>query len=227
MKNLLVLSGGLDSTAALHIHKDTIHMAISFDYGSKHNGREIAHAIDSCDSLGIPHQIIKLKQVMKHMKSSLLSGEVPEGHYADDNMKSTVVPFRNAIMLSIATGIADSNNLDGVIIATHKGDFAQYPDCTVAFNAGIKVAMYAGTHNGIQLMAPFAALDKREIATLGVDAGMIPSNTYSCYKGGENHCGKCGTCVERIWALRFLDDKTQYENTTFAIIELKKSGEWK
>jgi 7-cyano-7-deazaguanine synthase len=203
MKNtLLILSGGLDSTSALYIHKNYISLAVSFNYGSNHNSREIEMAAYNCEKLGIEHKIIDLKEVFKGMKSSLLGTEaVPYGHYEDETMKSTVVPFRNGIMLSIATAIAEDNNLGSVMIGSHKGDNAVYPDCRPEFNAGIRAAMRMGTYNNIDLVAPFETITKKELAQKGIEAGMNPDFTYSCYEGGEIHCGKCSTCRERDWAL--------------------------
>jgi 7-cyano-7-deazaguanine synthase len=227
MKILLIYSGGLDSTSALHVYKDQIGLAVSFDYGSHHNAREIAMARLNCADLGIKHEVIYMQEVMSDIKSSLLGdGKVPHGHYAEDNMKSTVVPFRNAIMLSIATGIADSNGFDAVMIASHRGDFAQYPDCTSDFNTSMSIAMEKGTHNNIQLLRPFQNDDKREVARRGVKAHMIPALTYSCYEGGEKHCGRCGTCVERIWALKGLNDMTKYDDPCYAQGILTEKGEW-
>jgi 7-cyano-7-deazaguanine synthase len=213
---LLIYSGGMDSTAALYAFREQIAMAISFDYGSRHNGQEIAMAIHNCEMLDIPHVVIPLADVMKHMRSALLGDEpVPHGHYASDNMRSTVVPFRNGIMLSIATGIADSKGLKAVMIGSHSGDFAQYPDCTEKFNVGMEIAMAEGTHNHITLSAPFETFSKREVAHLGLANGMDPAFTYSCYEGEEVHCGRCGTCVERLEALKGVEDNTKYKDATY------------
>lgn len=226
MKTLLIYSGGLDSSSALHLYKDQISLAVSFNYGSRHNDREIKMAKLNCERLGIKHKVIDLKEVFTNMKSSLLGSEaIPHGHYAEDNMKSTVVSFRNGIMLSIAAGIADSNKLDAVMLASHKGDNAQYPDCTPVFNLSMGDAIFHGTGSGIKLLSPFAYIDKKEIANRGVSAGMVPSQTYSCYEGEEEHCGKCGTCVERIWALDGIDDDTIYKDKDYAIDILLSTGE--
>jgi len=224
---VLIYSGGLDSTSALYKFRENIKLAISFNYGSKHNNEEIKYAEYNCKELGIPHKVIDLKAPFTAFKSSLLgAGDIPHGHYAEDNMASTVVPFRNGIMLSIAAGIAESNNLSTVMLASHLGDNAQYPDCTRDFNKAMNEAIVSGTGNKVELYAPFAGLTKDEIALIGVKNGVKPELTYSCYEGDKIHCGKCGTCVERVWALRNLDDKTEYKDKEYAIKILKESGEW-
>lgn len=138
---------------------------------------------------------------------------IPEGHYADENMKSTVVPFRNGIMLAIACGLAESRGLDEVLIANHAGDHAIYPDCRPAFIEAMASTMRHGTYNGVSLCAPYTRLTKTQIAEIGAKIGVDFSLTYSCYKGGAKHCGKCGTCVERKEALRDanIQDPTEYE----------------
>ncbi len=208
MKNILLsLSGGLDSCSALHIHKDRIALAVSFHYGSNHNDQELRMAKLNCERLDIPHKVIDLKAVFEGMHSSLLgSGAIPEGHYEDATMKSTVVPFRNGIMLSVLTGIAEDKDLKSVMIASHAGDNEVYPDCRPSFNAGMRAAMVNGTYNAIDLWTPFAQLTKPELAKLGIEAGMVPEQTYSCYVGGEVPCGKCSTCRERDWALGLRDE---------------------
>ena len=129
-------------------------------------------------------------------------------------MKSTVVPFRNGIMLAIAAGIAESNGLKRVMIANHAGDHSIYPDCRPGFVNAMSEAMSAGTYENITVFAPYTYLSKKEIAEHGKALGLDYSETYSCYKGGEKHCGKCGTCRERIMALREagIEDKTEYES---------------
>lgn len=216
MKNsVIIVSGGMDSITLLYDHKDEIALGISFDYGSNHNAREIPFAKMHCERLGIKHITINLDFMHQYFKSSLLDGAeaIPEGHYADDNMKSTVVPFRNGIMLSIAIGIAESNNLDQVFIANHGGDHTIYPDCRPEFINAIDAAATAGTYNNVKVVAPYTKITKSDIARIGKKLGIDYTETWSCYKGGEVHCGKCGTCVERKEALAEagIDDKTLYE----------------
>lgn len=216
MKNsVIIVSGGMDSITLLYDHKDEIALGISFDYGSNHNAREIPFAKMHCERLGIKHITINLDFMHQYFKSSLLDGAeaIPEGHYADDNMKSTVVPFRNGIMLSIAIGIAESNNLDQVFIANHGGDRTIYPDCRPEFINAIDAAATAGTYNNVKVVAPYTKITKSDIARIGKKLGIDYTETWSCYKGGEVHCGKCGTCVERKEALAEagIEDKTIYE----------------
>lgn len=216
MKNsVIIVSGGMDSITLLYDHKDEIALGISFDYGSNHNAREIPFAKMHCERLGIKHITINLDFMHQYFKSSLLDGAeaIPEGHYADDNMKSTVVPFRNGIMLSIAIGIAESNNLDQVFIANHGGDHTIYPDCRPEFINAIDAAATAGTYNNVKVVAPYTQITKSDITRIGKKLGIDYTETWSCYKGGEVHCGKCGTCVERKEALAEagIEDKTIYE----------------
>lgn len=213
--SLIIVSGGMDSITLLHYRKEQISLAVTFDYGSNHNRRETEYAAYHCKSLGIEHIVIPLSFIHDYFKSSLLQGAdaIPEGHYTAENMKSTVVPFRNGIMLAVACGIAESRGLDRVLIANHNGDHAIYPDCRENFIAAMGKAMEAGTYEHISIDAPFTDISKTDIALIGKRLGIDYSKTYSCYKGGEKHCGKCGTCVERKEALRNaeIEDTTEYE----------------
>ena len=201
---MIIVSGGMDSITLLHERKDTIALAVSFDYGSNHNAREIPFARLHCQRLGIRHVVIPLAFMQQYFKSSLLDGAdaIPDGHYADSNMKSTVVPFRNGIMLSIAVGIAESNSLRRVLIANHGGDHAIYPDCRPEFITAIDAAAKAGTYVDVAIEAPYTNISKTDIARRGKSLAIDYSETWSCYKGGQVHCGTCGTCVERKEALR-------------------------
>lgn len=202
--SVIVLSGGMDSTTLLHEYKNRIALAVTFDYGSKHNAREIECARINCRMLDIEHLVIPLEFMGRYFKSSLLIGgeDIPEGHYEDENMKSTVVPFRNGIMLSIAAGLAESRGLRKVMLANHGGDHAIYPDCRPGFVEAMSKAIQEGTYEGVTIFAPYTNITKSDIARRGKSLGVDYSLTYSCYKGGERHCGKCGTCVERLEALR-------------------------
>ena len=214
-KSLIILSGGMDSVTLLHNYKREIALAVTFDYGSNHNAREIECAKANCSLLGIEHIIIPLNFIREYFTSSLLSGAsaIPEGHYQDETMKSTVVPFRNGIMLAIACGLAESRGLNKVFIANHAGDHAIYPDCRPKFIDSMASTMFLGTYNGVQLYAPYTNLTKAQIAKIGASIGVDYAVTYSCYKGGEKHCGKCGTCIERKESLRDanIQDPTEYE----------------
>lgn len=213
--SLIVVSGGMDSVTLLYEYAERIALAVSFDYGANHNAQEIPFARLHCARLGIKHIVIPLAFMKEYFKSSLLSGgeAIPEGHYADENMKSTVVPFRNGIMLSIACGIAESNGLKQVLIANHGGDHAIYPDCRSEFIHAMDSAMRAGTYENIGISAPYTHISKSDIAARGKKLQVNYAETWSCYKGGTKHCGKCGTCIERKEAFREagIDDTTEYE----------------
>ena len=160
--SVLILSGGMDSTTMLYDKQERIALAITFDYGSKHNAREIPFAKMHCQRLGIKHIVIPLDFMTQYFKSSLLQGgeEIPEGHYADENMRSTVVPFRNGIMLSIAVGIAESNGLKYVMMANHSGDHTIYPDCTPQFVEAFNNAAMAGTFVKVALCSPYTNMTR-------------------------------------------------------------------
>jgi len=219
MKVVVLVSGGMDSVAALYhaASENEVVAALSFDYGSKHNHREIPFARYHADHLGIPHQVISLGFVNELFASDLLKsgGEVPDGHYEEATMKATVVPFRNGIMLAIAAGFAESREAEGLFIAAHSGDHAIYPDCREEFMAPMAEALQQGTYVGIQVLRPFIAIRKEDIAARGHELGVDFSQTWSCYKGGEIHCGKCGTCVERreAFLLSGIPDPTVYVET--------------
>lgn len=205
----------MDSVTLLYEYRDRVALAVTFDYGSNHNRREAAFAKLHCERLGIEHLLIPLNFIHDYFKSSLLEGAdaIPEGHYAAENMKSTVVPFRNGIMLSIACGIAESRGLKNVMIANHFGDHSIYPDCRAAFVEAMSQAMSEGTYDGVKVFAPYTGISKTDIARHGATLGIDYTETYSCYKGGAKHCGKCGTCVERKEALHDagVEDRTEYE----------------
>ena len=213
--SVIIVSGGMDSITLLYDKKDEIALGISFDYGSNHNAKEIPFAEMHCKRLGIKHITINFDFMHQYFKSSLLQGAeaIPEGHYADENMKSTVVPFRNGIMLSIAIGIAESNHLKKVLIANHGGDHTIYPDCRPQFIEAIDAAANAGTFVNVRVEAPYTNITKGDIARIGKRLGLDYTETWSCYKGGEKHCGKCGTCIERKEALleAGIHDATEYE----------------
>lgn len=211
---LMVLSGGMDSVTMLHEYADEIDMAVNFSYGSNHNMRELECARLHCRQLGLELVEIDLSFIGKYFHSSLLEGAdaVPDGDYDFDNMKSTVVPFRNGIMLAAAAGLAESHGLDCVMIANHAGDHAIYPDCRGSFIDAMARAIAEGTYEGISLKAPYTYLNKADIALRGKRLGIDYATTYSCYKGLEHHCGRCGTCLERRKALADagIEDTTVY-----------------
>ncbi len=207
-KDIIILySGGMDSTVALYQYSSGIRLALSFNYGSKHNEKEIERAILNCKNLNIEHRTIELDLNKMGFTSDLLTsgGEIPNGHYEDENMKKTVVPFRNGIMLSIAAGIAESMECNKLLISNHAGDHAIYPDCREEFILTMNSAINAGTYNHVEIMAPFTHLSKREIALIGKELNVPYENTYSCYNGQDIHCGSCGTCIERKEVLEGFD----------------------
>jgi 7-cyano-7-deazaguanine synthase len=212
----VLVSGGMDSVAALYdAHQQHIvAVALSFDYGSKHNHKEIPLAAWHCRKLRIPHRVISLDFVGQFFKSDLLkSGSaIPDGHYEEQSMKQTVVPFRNGIMLSIAGGYAESIGANGLVIAAHAGDHAIYPDCREDFMKSMADALRLGTYAAVEILRPFIHRTKAQIAQRGHDLGVDFSQTWSCYKGANIHCGTCGTCVERreAFMLAGIPDPTVY-----------------
>lgn len=218
-KVVVLLSGGMDSVTALYdaAERYTVVAAASFDYGSKHNPCEIPFARWHAQHLAVPHVTVPLAFVGDEFTSDLLQkgGEIPKGHYEELTMKKTVVPFRNGIMLAIAAGLAESRGADGLVIAAHAGDHAIYPDCRESFMQAMGDAIRLGTYAHVELLRPFIQLTKAEIAKRGKELGVDYARTWSCYVGGEKHCGECGTCVERreAFLLAGILDPTSYLST--------------
>lgn len=219
MKVVVLCSGGIDSTVALYQarQRHEVLAGLSFDYGSKHNPREIPLARHHCRELEIPHQTIRLDFIGELFASSLLrsGGEIPEGHYEEDTMRQTVVPFRNGILLAAAAGLAESLGAEGITIGAHAGDHAIYPDCREPFMAAMSEAIERGTYAGVKVLRPFISASKADIVRLGTELGVDFGQTWSCYKGGDLHCGVCGTCVERreAFAIAGHPDPVSYERT--------------
>lgn len=220
-KSVVVLcSGGMDSVVALHwaARAHTVATVLSFHYGSKHNDREIPFAAWHAASLGLPHTTLHLDFMGECFDSHLLKsgGDIPKGHYEEETMKQTVVPFRNGIMLSVAAGLAESKGSSGLVIAAHSGDHAIYPDCREEFMRAMGDAIRLGTYADVELIRPFIDHTKADIARIGDDLGVDFSQTWSCYVGGDTHCGECGTCVERreAFELAGVPDPTHYSNTS-------------
>ncbi len=216
MKVVVLLSGGVDSVTALHQsvceHEEVV--ALSFDYGARHNARELPFAEYQCRLLGVPHRIARFDFMEKLFRSDLLKGggDIPEGPYNEDNMRQTVVPFRNGVFLAIAAGFAESVGAGGLVIAAHSGDHSLYPDCRESFMLPMAEAIRAGTDPGIEVLRPFIQEKKDTIIALGTKLGIDYAQTWSCYQGRDLHCGKCGTCIERrqSFALARVEDPTQY-----------------
>jgi 7-cyano-7-deazaguanine synthase len=210
--SVIIVSGGMDSITLLYDYLERIGLAITFDYGSKHNAKEIPFAKLHCEKLSIQHITIPLLFINDYFKSDLLQsgGDIPEGHYESENMKSTVVPFRNGIMLSIASGIAESNGFNNILLGNHSGDHAIYPDCRPEFITAMSEAIQAGTYENVEILAPYTNINKMDIAQIGRKLNIDYSKTWTCYKGEEIHCGVCGSCVERKEALSGFDT-TEYQ----------------
>ena len=204
MKTLVIVSGGADSTTLLYdvIAQGDEVTAISFNYGQKHK-KELNCAAKICHKLNIEHKILDISGVFNAvMSSNSLTGdkEVPEGHYAEDTMKSTVVPFRNAIFMINAAAVASTIKYDRVAYGAHGGDHAIYPDCRPEFVDSMRSMMQVADYAKIGVYAPFLDIDKGEVIKKGIALGVPYEDTWSCYKGLEKSCGKCGTCVERLEA---------------------------
>ena len=213
---VLVFSGGMDSTVLLHdlVASGKNPLALSFEYGSRHNGRELPLALENCKKLGITHKLVALPFIEELFSSALLKGgpEIPDGAYGRENMALTVVPFRNPIMMSISVGYAESIEAPEVLLASHSGDHALYPDCRTEFNKAFDQAVRLGTAHKVRLTFPYETLNKRRIAEIGRDLGVDFTRTWTCYKGEELHCGACGSCLERMDALGYKEglDPTVY-----------------
>ncbi|KAA3517613.1 7-cyano-7-deazaguanine synthase QueC [Agrobacterium vitis] len=222
MKILVVCSGGLDSVSLADkmAAEHQLIGLISFDYGQRHK-KELDFAALAAKRLGVPHQIIDITAIGASLTGSALTDDldVPDGHYAEETMKITVVPNRNAIMLAIAFGVVAAKKADAVAVAVHGGDHFIYPDCRPGFIDAFQT-MQAHALEGyadVKLLAPFVTISKADIVTEGAKYGTPFEQTWSCYKGGARHCGRCGTCVERREAFHLagVTDPTDYEDPDF------------
>ena len=218
-KVLVSLSGGMDSTTVLYYavasHGAKFVEAISFDYGSKHNDKELEFAAHHCAELGVKHTIMDLKQAFSGFKSNLLKDgdDIPQGLYDQSNMSLTVVPNRNMIFMSLMGGLADSIGASKILLGSHAGDHAVYADCRVEFTKAVSLALYIATEGRVEVESPFNKLSKSDIGNIGLETLNIDySKTYSCYEGGDRHCYKCGTCSERVEV--FLDNNTKDPSAT-------------
>lgn len=229
MKALVVCSGGLDSvTLAYKVAKEgSLTSLLSFDYGQRHR-KEVDYAARCAEQLNVPHIIIDLSQVGAQLTGSALTDDIdiPDGHYAEESMKVTVVPNRNAIMMTIAFGLATSQKADTVALAVHGGDHFIYPDCRPEFieafatmqNHALEGLNDTDNPNGnIKLYTPYLHQDKAKIASDSAKYGVPVTDTWSCYKGLDSHCGRCGTCVERREAFHLADvtDPTEYADADY------------
>lgn len=222
MNTTLVCSGGLDSVSLAHVlhAQGTLSRIVSFDYGQRHR-KELDFAAACARRLSVPFHLVDLSGLGAALTGSALTGDlaVPDGHYAQDTMRITVVPNRNAIMLTIAFGIAAANGDRAVAAAVHGGDHFIYPDCRPTFT-GTFHAMQQAALDGyaqVALHVPFVRATKADIVTAGARAGTPFADTWSCYKGGARHCGRCGTCVERREAFHLagIPDPTDYDDPDY------------
>lgn len=215
MATILIYSGGLDSTVLLYYLRGQGHglRCLGIDYGQRHR-RELRAAEAICGEAGVEYRIADLSAVRPLLAGSALTGDtdVPEGPYTDENMKLTVVPNRNMIMLSVAIGWAVSLKFDAVAYAPHAGDHPAYPDCRPEFTEVMGRAAALCHWRPIRLVTPFIDKTKADIVRMGAELAVPFERTWSCYQGGEVHCGKCATCVERRQAFRAagVDDPTAY-----------------
>ncbi|WP_273791831.1 7-cyano-7-deazaguanine synthase QueC [Brucella anthropi] len=222
MKTLVVCSGGLDSVSLAYrvAAEHQLTALLSFDYGQRHK-KELDSASACAKRLGVPHQVIDITSIGARLTGSALTDnvDVPDGHYAEETMKITVVPNRNAIMLTIAFGVAAAQGADAVALAVHGGDHFIYPDCRPGFIDAFQTMQNHALdgYANIKLLAPYVHVSKADIVVDGVKYGTPFAATWSCYKGGEHHCGRCGTCVERREAFHIagIEDPTPYEDTDF------------
>lgn len=219
MRTVLIHSGGLDSTVLLHAlvkRMDRQVHALAFNYGQRHGEQELLRGFVSCNKLGVERKLVDLSCLKPLLAGSSQTDDsipVPEGHYAEASMKATVVPNRNMVMLSIAAAWAISLKADEIAYAAHAGDHAIYPDCRPEFVDALEEAIKLADWHRVFIKRPFINLKKQNIVALGHEMGVSFKDTYSCYNGRPKHCGKCGTCVERIEAFKLAEvpDPTEYE----------------
>lgn len=213
---VVIYSGGMDSFTLLHLalaRGYKVH-ALSFDYGQRHV-RELECAKRVCAELAIPHKVIDIRALAGVMAGSALTSDVavPEGHYEEESMKATVVPNRNMILLSLATGYAVTASAVAVWYGAHGGDHAIYPDCRPEFVAKMDAVCRVANYEPIGIEAPFMEFSKGAILAEGVKLGLDYSKTWTCYNGRDKACGRCGSCVERLeaFAENGLSDPLLYE----------------
>tara|TARA_B100001248_G_scaffold261316_1_gene252097 strand:- start:1647 stop:2303 length:657 start_codon:yes stop_codon:yes gene_type:complete len=217
MKAVVLFSGGLDSTvlAKQLIEEKTSVRLLSIDYGQIHE-KELEHSSLIAEELNLPHRILTLPNLADILGGSSLTDpniELPEGHYAEESMKATVVPNRNMILLALAAGYALSVNFDTIAYAAHAGDHTIYPDCRPAFADAMETALSLADWKNLDLYRPFVNLSKADLVKKGMELGAPLHLSWSCYAGRKLHCGKCGTCVERkeAFAIAKVPDPTEYE----------------
>lgn len=219
-KVIVVLSGGMDSTTLLYrmFNEYSEVEALSFNYGQRHK-KELEYAAKSCAKLGIPHKIVDVTVINELVQGSSLTSDidVPEGHYEEENMKATVVPNRNMILASMAIGYAVSKGFGAVALGVHSGDHAIYPDCRPLFVDALRVMARIANYEEIEILAPYLDTDKGGILRDGIELGVDYSLSWTCYKGGEKACGKCGSCQERLAGFKEngIEDPLEYDTREF------------
>lgn len=215
-KSVVLLSGGLDSSTLLyHLADHGPVRAVSVNYGQRHR-KELAAAEQIAAIRGVPFDLVDLSSLASLLPGSALTDDsvpVPDGHYAAESMKATVVPNRNMVLLSIAAAIAIAHNYDQVAYAAHSGDHTIYPDCRPEFARALGDAIALADWSSVRLASPFIDMSKADICKLAEDIGVPLASTWSCYKGAARHCGTCGTCVERKEAFEQagIPDNTLYQ----------------
>ena len=223
MKTVLIYSGGLDSTVLLFDLLKEGHevKALSVNYGQRHV-RELEGASTICANAGVEHRVADLRSIQSLFGANSLTAHqhsIPEGHYAEETMKATVVPNRNMILLSVAAAWAITEKAECISYAAHGGDHAIYPDCRNEFADAMDAALRLADWHEVYLNRPFVNLSKADIVKLGSKVRAPLAHTWSCYKGGNVHCGRCGTCVERREAfyLAGISDPTDYGKDAFRL----------
>lgn len=215
-KVVVIYSGGMDSFTLLNkvLSEGKKAYCLSFNYGQKHS-KELHYAQKVCDDLGLPHKVVDITAINQLLLGSSLTDdiEIPDGHYEEESMKSTVVPNRNMIMLSLAIGYAVSIKAEAVYYGAHGGDHAIYPDCRPEFVQKMHDVSMIANYEAVEIRAPYLHADKIEILKDGLGMGLDYGKTWTCYKGREKACGKCGACQERLEAFRLnkLEDPLSYE----------------
>ena len=217
MKAVVLFSGGLDSTVLVYdlLNEGADLKLLSIDYGQRHE-KELKSSSEIAEYLELKHEILRLPMLNNLLGGSALTDPsilLPEGHYAEDSMKATVVPNRNMILLSLAAGHAISLQFDTVAYAAHAGDHTIYPDCRPEFATAMDEALKLCDWNTVSLYRPFVQLSKHDLVRKGNELGVPFEKTWSCYAGNDKHCGKCGTCVERKEAFELVGllDPTEYK----------------
>lgn len=215
-KIVLIHSGGLDSTVLLYDLVAAGHdvSTLSVHYGQRH-ARELDAATTLAAGLGVRHEMADLRAIAPLLAGSSLTSTdiaVPEGHYAEESMKATVVPNRNMLLLAVAAARAIGQKADAIAYAAHGGDHAIYPDCRPEFADAMRHAIGLADWHRLELLRPFVYLTKADIVGRGAALAVPFAATWSCYQGGDLHCGRCGTCIERREAFHLagVPDPTAY-----------------